>query len=300
MVRFLVVIIVLGCVPAAPLSMAQTRQQNKVSSPSASDLPSISPSDTARGVPSLLPPLPPPPPGGSTVIGGTIRNVDLVRDRFTLTIYGGGKMNMLFDARTHIYLNGKRIPLSDLGPENHAAVQTVLDGTSIFAQSIHILSHAPEGEFQGQVRQYNPATGNLTLEAALSQEPIRLRVSGATSIRRIGQAASSGAAGSLSDLVKGTLITVEFQPGTKDRAVARQISILATPGSTFKFQGTIAFLDLHSKTLVVASPRDGKSYKISFDPGRFAVSRNLHQGENVTVTATFDGTAYVATAITAE
>lgn len=247
-----------------------------------------------------LPGLPPPPTGKSTVIGGSIRDVDLVRDQLTLKVFGGHSMKILFDARTQVYRDGKKTLLRDLHPEAHASIQTVLDGTKIYALSIHILSQSPDGEYQGQVLSYDPGSGQLTISAAMSRQPIKLRVPPGTPIVQVGQAATSTASSNSSDLtslVKGALVSVQFASGSNGRGVASQITILATPGSASVFSGSIGYLDLHAKTLVVVDPRDDKSYKISFDPAQFPISRDLHQGTQVIVTATFDGARYVADSI---
>ncbi len=79
--------------------------------------------------------------------------------------------------------------------------------------------------------------------------------------------------------------------------MAREITVLATPGSVFVFKRTISALDMHSGTLVVDDPLDEKGHH-SFNSVRLPVSHNLHQGDRVMVTAEFDGTRYVATPIT--
>jgi len=101
----------------------------------------------------------------------------------------------------------------------------------------------------------------------------------------------------LSDLIPGTLISVKFESGDNGQGIARQIAVLAIPGSAFIFSGNVVFLDLHSDLLVLVDPRDNSTYKISFDPADFPMSRNLHEGAHVTVTTNFDGTRYVASAI---
>jgi hypothetical protein len=50
--------------------------------------------------------------------------------------------------------------------------------------------------------------------------------------------------------------------------------------------------------LVLIDPRDDKRYDVTFDSTRFPMSRDLHEGADVTVTADFDGARYVASAIT--
>jgi hypothetical protein len=280
-------IVVLGGLTISQLSFAGAKSEQNA------DKQFVSAPENAAG---SLPSLPPIPRGKSTVIGGAIHKVDPVRDQFTLKVFGGRSMKILFDERTQFYRDGRKTPLHQLGPEDHASVETVLDGTNVFALSIHILSQAPEGECQGQILNYNPGTGELTVSDSLSREPIHLRVSPDTAVVRVGQATSAENLGS-SALVKGTLISANFKSGNDGRGVASQIAIMATPGSAFVFSGNVTFLDLHSAVLVVVDPRDDKSYKISFDPARFPISRDLHEGAQVTVTANFDGSRYMASAI---
>lgn len=245
-----------------------------------------------------LPTLPPIPPGRSTVIGGAIHDVDPVRDQFMLKVFGGKSMKILFDERTQVYRDGKKTPLRDLRPNDHASVETVLDGTSVFALSVHILSQTPEGERQGEVLNYDAGARELTVSDTLGRDPIKLSVPAGTDIVRQGQAASSSPGLGSSDLVKGTLISVKFAADNQGRGVASQIAILAIPGSSFVFSGNITFLNLGSKLFVLLDSTNDKSYKIVFDPARFPISRNLQEGAHVTVTATFDGGNYVAQAIT--
>jgi hypothetical protein len=243
--------------------------------------------------------LPSVPRGKSTIMGGEIQNVDPVRDRFTLRVFGQRPVKMLFDERTKVYLDGKMIPLRDLHSHDHASVQTVLDGTDVFALSIHMLSRSPEGEYQGHVLNYNPNTTELTVNSNLSHQPLKLVVPINTPVIREGKAASSSAYRGPSDLVNGTLISVKFESDKKGRGVASQITILATPGSAMVFRGSLSSLDLHSGLLVLVDPLDEKSYEIFVDFARFPTSQTLHDGDSIRVTATFDGTRYLADAIDA-
>ena len=247
--------------------------------------------------------LPPMPRGKSTVIGGSIRGVDPVRDQLMLDVFGGRKLKVLFDERTQIYRDGTKTSLHDLRAGDHASVETVLDGTIVFARSIRMLSVLPEGECQGQVMSYDPGDHypgdhELTVRDALSRQPVKFRVPAGTAVVRQGQAASSVANLGSGDLVGGTLISVKFQSDNEGHGVASQVAILATPGTAFVFVGNVASLDLHSGLLVVIDPRDDKRYDVFFDAARFPASRDLHEGADVTVTADFDGARYVASAIT--
>jgi hypothetical protein len=240
--------------------------------------------------------LPPPPKGRSTVEGGTIRSVDPVRDQLILSVYGTKPMKILYDERTQIYRDGVKAPLSDLHAQDHASIETILDGTKIFAISIHMLSKAPVGECQGQVVSFDAGTGQLTVRAALSRQPITLHVPAGTPIVGVGQITVSSPSAGMADLVPGTLVSATFDSSNNGRGVARQISILATPGSSFVFSGNVVSLDLAANRLVLIDPKDDQSYTIVFDRNRFPMSRDLHVGTHVTVTANFDGSNYVATA----
>lgn len=247
---------------------------------------------------SAPPGLPPMPRGKSTVIGGAIGAVDRVRDQFTLNVFGGRALKVLFDERTQVYRDGLKSALIDLRAGDHVSVETVLDGTAVFARSIHLLSGAPEGECQGQVMNYNPTDRELTVRDALSRRPIQLRVPAGTAMIRQGQAASASADLGSPDLATGTLVSVKFQSDNKGHGVASQIAILATSGTAFVFVGNVAFLDLRSGLLVLVDPRDDKRYNIFFDSARFPMSREIHEGADVTLTADFEGSRYVAAAIT--
>jgi hypothetical protein len=257
------------------------------------------PTVSTEGASADLPALPPLPRGKSTILGGEIRNIDPVRDQFTLKVFGEKPMKILFDERTKIYRDGTRIPLRDLSLSEHASVQTTLDGANVFALSIHILSQSPSGEYQGRVVNYRPDTGELTIGTNASGETVRLMISKDTTIAREGQSGFSSMQSGIPDLVTGALISAEFKPGQEGRGIASHVEILATPGAGFVFSGNISTLDVSSGFLVLVDPRDGKSYRIFFD-NRLSTSRDLHTGENVRVSADYDGVRYVASGITAD
>jgi hypothetical protein len=242
--------------------------------------------------------LPPTPKGNSTVIGGTIHGVDYVRDQVTLDVFGGGAMKVFFDPRTQVYRDGVKATLHDLHAGDHASVETVLDETTVFARSIRLLSGSPEGVCQGQVLKYNPHDHELTVVDSLSRRPVQLSVPLGTTLVRQGQAGSSPANIGSSDLATGTLVSVKFQPDNRGHAVARHIAILAIPGTAFVFAGNVAFIDLHSGLLVLVDARDDKHYDVFLDPDRLPMSYEIHEGADVTLTAVFDGSRFVAKAIT--
>ena len=242
--------------------------------------------------------IPPLPRGTSTILGGAIRDVDPVLDRFTLRIVGEKPMKILYDERTQIFLDGKRIPLKQLRSAEHASVQTTLDGTSVFAISVHILSKLQQGDYRGQVVSYDAATGNLELVGGAGGDPIRVRVSSDTKFNRKGQDAFTSAPSSAADLQRGALISLQFEPDGKGRGTATEITLLAVPGSKFVFSGNLIALDLRAGNLILLDPKNDENYQIDFNPGAIPSIQNIHSGQQVRITAEYDGTRYLAQDVT--
>ncbi|HTW49048.1 MAG TPA: hypothetical protein VMD92_13940 [Acidobacteriaceae bacterium] len=269
-----------------------------------SSVPVPSSAPEAIPVPAVAPPskaLPPDPSGPSTVIGGEIRSVDPVRDQIALRVFGGSRtMKILYDERTQVYRNGQRISVLDLKPEDHASVETTLDGDNVFALRIHMLSELPQGECDGQVLSYNPRNSEMIVNSALSPQSVRIRVPAGTPVVRVGQPDFTAGQRGIDDLMRGSLVDVKFQPGVNGLGVAARIEVLATPGSTFVFSGDVSYLDVPGGQLVIVDPRDNRSYRFAFNAWQFTVARQLHQGSHVRVTASFDGSRYRADQITIE
>jgi YD repeat-containing protein len=244
--------------------------------------------------------LPPIPRGKSTVMGGEIRSVDPVRDQFTLKVFGGHPVKILFDERTQVYENGKRVDLLDLHPAAHASIETTLDGTKIFALRIHTLTELPEGETRGRVQSYNAHTGELTIDAAQSKQGITLKVPADVSVKNVSQMAGTSRPGSLSDITRGSLIDVTFRSSSSGHGEASHIDVLATPGASFVFSGSLTSVNSHAGRMVLVDSDDGQTYQIAYDPSHFHISHDLHQGSHVKISTTFDGSKYVASEITME
>ena len=237
-----------------------------------------------------LPPTPagiPPMPGGKvTLLGGTIQKVDHIRDRLTLQVFGGNRTAVLFDERTRVFRDGKSATLDDLKNGERAYVDTTLDGTQIFARNIRVVAQLPTGQSSGQIVDYRPGSGELIVRDTISPEPVKMRLAGNAVILQGDRIAGPA------ELKAGTLVTLAFTPGNGEAPIVRQISILALPGAAFIFSGRIDHLDLRRGLLVVVDPRDNKSYEVYFDPTARHLARDLRQGADVTVQATFDGRRY--------
>lgn len=242
--------------------------------------------------------------GQSTLVGGTIRKLDPVRDAVTVRVFGGRDVIVLFDDRTRFYRDGLAASARELQTGQRVYVDTALAGSDIFARSVRVLSQIPTGQSDGQIQSYDPRTGVLILRDVLSAEPAKFRLAANAAILRDGHTIPSA------ELRPGSLVSLKFGPAfslsdgrrrpastTRDADEVREISILAAPGGAFVFAGRISHLDLHTGLLVLVDPRDLKTYDIHFDPAMSGVEDRLHEGGDVTVTTSFDGARYTANSI---
>ena len=228
----------------------------------------------------------------ASLVGGTIGKLDRVRDQIMLQVFGGGKMKIAFDTRTHIYHDGTEASVADLRPGDRVYVDTILDGSTVFARAIRLKTSTTAGESQGIITSYRADTGELQIRDALSPQTIKIRVTPQTRIVEGGHAASA------SKLAAGTLIAVKFGLRKDGGQVAREVSVLAEQGGSFTFAGRVVNVDLRLGLLVLESSVDHKTYEISLDPSMAGVDENLRPPADVTVLTRFEGNRYVARNIT--
>jgi hypothetical protein len=247
--------------------------------------------DTPVDPNSLLPELPAAPAGKATLIGGTISKLDRVRDQITIQPFGGGSMKILFDGRTQIWRDGDKALSRDLRAGEKAYVDTVLDGTTIFAKNIRVVTQGTAGESRGQVVNFDRTRSEMTLNDGLSPQTFKVQIGAATKIFSDGKETSTNV------LKPGTLVAVQFRPAGPGRVAAQQISVLASPGTTFTFVGRVIFLDMPKGLMVLVDPRDKKSYEVHFNPNSTRINGDLQIDSDVTVNAAFDGTNYATNAI---
>lgn len=236
---------------------------------------------------SLLPDLPRVPSAKVTLIGGTLERLDRVRDQVTVRVFGGGRMNVLFDPRTHVYRGGAEATIADLQVGQRIYLDTILDGSTVFAKTIRLKTVQAVGESQGVVLKYQSDRNEVTIRDAISPVPVRVRLSSSTQFVQGDRAVSA------SVLTAGALVAIKFGSEGNARDVAREISILALPGTQYTFAGQIVHIDLRTGLLVLNSSTDHKTYEIYLDPAANP-DDNLHAGADVTVLTNFDGSRYVA------
>jgi len=240
---------------------------------------------------SLLPNVPAVPKGKATLIGGTISSLDRVRDQVVIRPFGGHDLKVLFDGRTQIWRDGSKASTLDLKIGEKAYVDTVLDGTTIFAKNIRVISKGAFGESRGQIVTFDRGRSEMTLNDGLNPESVKVRIIPGTKVLSDGRETSTNM------LRPGTLVAIEFSPAGDSVVSAQQISILAQPGTSFTFVCKVMFLDMHKGILSLVDPRDKKNYEVYFNPSTVHINGDLQLDSDVTVNAAFDGTRYATGAI---
>jgi cold shock CspA family protein len=229
--------------------------------------------------------LPPLPRGQVTLIGGTVVNLDEVMNRMVVQPFGGKqKMKVRLDTRTHFYRDGKPIQQREIQQGQRVYLDTMLNGDKVFAKSIWIQTAAEGGIARGQIVEFDIERKILTVRDELADQPVKMQLTAATVVHKGDQPAS------LNDLTQGALVTLGF--GTQREL--REVTIVATPGTVFSFAGRVTYLDLSRKLIAIHNDSDGKSYDIFLDAVATNILRQLREGQNVTVSAVFDGTRYSA------
>ncbi len=270
----------------SPPSASQKGRQQPLPSPTAETAP------PTADIPDPLLDVPPLPKGKVTLVGGTVANIDRIRDRLAIQPFGGGsKMKVFFDERTHIYRDGVEITQAKINKGDRIYVDTMLDGARVFARTIRILTQFGPADARGQLQSFDPRNGNIYMRDELSSRAISFRLTPATAIKQNNQLATQA------QLRPGALIAVKFSPDRSTRGLATEISILALPGTNFVFSGKITYVDMRSHLLAVANQTDSKTYDIHFDPSRTIEAGQLTVGAEVTIDTVFNGSGYEATKI---
>jgi cold shock CspA family protein len=223
-----------------------------------------------------------------TLIGGTVKSLDEIMNKLIVVPFGSKqKMLVAFDTRTDFFQDGKPISYKSIREGQRVYLDTMLNGSTVFAKKIWIQSTADSGIGRGQVVDYDPGRKILTVRDELSNQPVKMQLTSSTVMKK-GDANATAA-----DLVPGTLVSMSFGPQRE----LREVTLLAKPGTTFVFAGRITYLDLSRKLIAIDNKSDNKKYDVSVDAVAPSVLRQLHEGSEVNVSAVFDGRGYTARSI---
>lgn len=237
--------------------------------------------------------VPPMPKGNTTLVGGQVRNIDQIRNRMDVDSYGGGHMRVHFDERTHFFRDGVETTQLAIRKGDRVYVDTMLDNTRVFARNVRVNTGVTAANASGQIMGFDPRSGALTLRDQIAARPITFMVDQSTSLTAEKNSGVSSV--TRNDLRPGALIAVKFAP-SGSRGVAKEISVLALPGTVFTFVGRVSNLDMRG-LLSVDNQSDQRNYDIRFDPVQARPSKSIAVGSNVIVKATFDGRSYQAQSI---
>ena len=242
---------------------------------------------------SLLPDLPPVPRRNATLVGGTLEKLDRVRDRVTVRVFGGGRTTALIDPRTRVFRGTKEVTIADLREGQRIYLDTILDGSTIFAKNVRLDAVAAQGESRGVIVKYQGNQGELSIRDGIAPFPVRVRLSSATQFFQGDRAVPA------STLVPGSLVEVTFTSEGNGHDTAQKISILALPGTHYVFSGQVVHIDLRTGLLVLNSSTDHKTYEIYLDPS-FRPGDNLQPGSTVTAVTSFQDSRYVTRDLTVQ
>jgi hypothetical protein len=243
--------------------------------------------DTNANDPLLEPPaLPKTKP---TLIGGTASRVDHIRNLLTIQPFGGGpKIKVFVDERSHIYRDGAETTVLGIRKGDRIYVDTMLDGSRVFAKNVRVETKTGVAEVRGQVTAVNREKGTVTVRDELSSSPVTFGVGGSTQF-----SAYKGSAGS-NDLQPGSLVDVQFARGKDKTDMAQEVILLAKPGDTYVFSGVVTNVDLRNNTLALENRSDDQTYELHFDNSAVDDKSKLKVGAEVTAHAVFNGKQYNA------
>ena len=224
-------------------------------------------------------------PSKLSLIGGTVKSIDQIRDHMTVRIYGTGTMYVKFDQRTHFFRDGKETTQLAVKKGDRVYLDTQLFEGKVFAKNVHVdTGHGP-AHASGQIVSFNSSSGDMVVLDELAGSNVKFRVSPQTVIKNGSSATTFGT------LRPGTLIAVKFSPRSRSSGTADEVSIIAEPGTAFTYLGRVTYLDLRSRLLAIENQADGKTYEVHLDSS-VRVPDNLIVGSQVTVVAMFQGQQY--------
>lgn len=231
---------------------------------------------------------PPLPTGLTTLVGGVVRSIDHIRNTMTIAVFAGKRWKIALDERTHVFLNGAETTQLAIQKGERVYVDTMLDNKrhDVFARNIRIGTPVLSADADGQVVDLDQERGTVTLLDRMNSTPARFRVDAHTRIVYGNNPVS------IHELRKGSLVHVRFVPEQSNRGLAREIVVIAAPGSVFTYVGKITYLDIRRGMLALTDKLDQKSYEIHFDPARAQSRSDLAVGSEVRIEAIFEGNRY--------
>ena len=231
------------------------------------------------------------PKGPVSLIGGTVAKLDPIRDRIVVRVFGGRDLTIDFDTRTQILRGSATVSSRELRPGTRIYADTVMIAGRIFAKTVRLEGSRTPGETEGQILEYNPAKQLLRVRDTISQDPVLVRLTSASEIMLRGEPAPK------SNLLEGTVVAIRFHASPEGPSEAERVDILAQPGSSYTFTGTIAVVDLHDEHMTLIEPEHQNTFEVALGILPRESKSALRTGMQVTVRARFDGHRYQAQSV---
>ena len=234
--------------------------------------------------------LPPIPSGKVSVVGGAVQRVDSVHDVLVIRVFGGHEMRVSFDSRTTVVQDDRPVRVSTLRPGTAVSIDTVANGTTLFAKTIRVNNATTGLEVRGQIASFDAGRNVATVRDDFSSSTMKITLSPRTTIKSMD--------GTSATLREGELVHITLSTTGKRDLMAQSIEILAEPGRSYTFNGVLTAVDLRSRTASISSPGDaGGTYEVALDRLDRDSARNLREGDAVRVDAQFDGKRYNARSV---
>src|SRR5438270_7334359 len=173
-----------------------------------------------------------------SLIGGTVKSIDQIRDHMTVRVYGTGNMAVKFDQRTHFFRDGKETTQMAVKPGDRVYLDTQLFQGKVFAKNIYVETGSSPADASGQIMSFDRRSGDLVVFDQLAGSTVKFRVMPQTNIK------SGESTATQASLRPGTLIAVKFSPRSRSTGSADEVSIIAEPGTAFTYFGRVTHLDI--------------------------------------------------------
>jgi hypothetical protein len=196
-----------------------------------------------------------------------------------------------FDTRTQVLRGGTAVTSREIRPGARVYADTVMIAGRIFAKTVRLEGNGAAGETQGQIMEYNWAKQLLRVRNSISQEPVLVRLTSHSQLMQGGEPAQA------TSLLEGTVVAIRFHASPEGPSEAERIDILARPGSSYTFTGTISVVDLHDEHMTLVEPEHQNTFEVALGSLPRQSKASLRTGMQVTVRARFDGHKYLAESI---
>ena len=284
--RLWIVIVVTGTVWAQSAQPQVNDTEQRSNPQTETPLPTVHTFPSGRPGGTFVPEITPPIPNAKVaLIGGTVKEIDPIRNRLKVRIFGGNEMKVWFDNRSRVTSNGENILPTKIKKGDRVYLDTQNIHGTLFARQVQVNNRTVPGEVKGRVTEFDPQSGRLRIFDNLSGSELALLITPETRITLRDRGADR------SHIQAGAFVTSRYQPG-RGANQAQEIQVIVAPGESFRFLGTVRNLDLKAGYVSVENESDNTIYELRASPDEMR-AQELSIGSEVDAQAQFDGNDYV-------